>query len=118
MELNAYEVQPRVPPLLRRCVIGSTGMLVGVVTMLPNAMMADYNPKGAGRGMAASALFLLGGFLGCGCNRWEILLHGLIMQVVAFAGYPPVLLGLGFFMYVFRRKIPEWFEHFVTALAS
>ena len=101
MNLNEHEELLLVPPWLRRCTTGSVGMVLGALTALPDAMMASCDPTGTERGLVASSLFVLGGILGCGCNRWEFLLPRFVMQAIAFAGFPPTMLVLGILFFKF-----------------
>ena len=73
---------------LMRCGILTTGLFLGLITLMPNVMMSDSGTPKALRaakiGMTASSLFAIGGVAGCIVNSWWCLLPGLIMQIVMF----------------------------------
>jgi hypothetical protein len=74
--------------IFSRFIIDITGLGLGVITIMPNAMMsASGSPEATCAGMlgiGASALFITGGLLGAVTNRPQFLLLGVGLQVSAF----------------------------------
>ena len=77
--------------LTNRIFILLTGILLGLITSIPNMMAGDSGTndamKIANLLMFASIFFIVGGIMGCINKRWIALLPGFVLQVSPFILY-------------------------------
>ncbi len=69
--------------LCQRILIAVIGIFLGLITLLPNAMMASFSLMAARIGIAASVSFMVAGVIGACRVEWRWLAIGLFLQVLA-----------------------------------
>ena len=66
--------------MTKRVVIGAVGLLLGILTFVPNAMTASMSAAAAHVGLVASFLFIAGGLMGSRTSRAIWLLPAVLLQ--------------------------------------
>ena len=70
--------------MMKRVAIGVVGVLLGLLTLVPNAMIASLSTVAAHVGIFASVCFVAGGLMGARISRPIWLLPGALLQLVVF----------------------------------